>query len=218
MRTPKLALLLCLLASCTARPAAADWFFVPFSGATFGSETNYVDLDSAAGRTNVVFGVSAGVIGRGFLGLELDSGIAPGFFEREGSDLVTSSRVTTVMGNVIVTTPLSFSGEGLRPYVVGGLGLLHAASDDFSDVFTFRRDLLGMTVGGGATGYFTGSRRASGSTCGTCGTCRSPTPAASDSGRRGCACGAPRSACRSGTEGAVSELAVRACSAGASAA
>jgi hypothetical protein len=155
MRIPKLALLLCLIACCTARPAAADWFFVPFSGATFGSETNYIDLDSATGRTNVVFGVSAGVIGRGFLGFEIDSGIAPGFFEREGSDLVTSSRVTTVMGNVIVTTPLRFSGEGLRPYVVGGLGLLHAASDDFSDVFTFRRDLLGMTVGGGATGYFT---------------------------------------------------------------
>jgi hypothetical protein len=144
----------CLLA-CSAAPAGADWFVVPFTGATFGSETNYIDLDSATERTNVVYGVSGGFIGKGLLGVEVDVGLAPGFFERAGPELVTSSRVTTVMGSVIVTTPLSFSGEGLRPYVAGGLGWMHAASDDFSDVFTFRRDLLGLSVAGGATGYFT---------------------------------------------------------------
>ena len=148
------AVLLCLLA-CAPAPAAADWFLVPFTGATFGSETTYVDLDSATGRTNVVYGASGGFVGRGLLGLEIDVGVAPGFFERADPDLVTSSSVTTVMGNVMITTPLSFSGEGLRPYVVGGLGWMHASSNDFSDIFTFRRDLLGLTVGGGAIGYLT---------------------------------------------------------------
>lgn len=155
MPTPRRLVALLVVLACAAAPAEADWFVVPFSGASFASETSYVDLDSATGRTNVNFGVSGGLVGRGFLGFEIDVGIAPGFFEGAGPQLVTSSAVTTVMGNVIVTTPRSFAGEGLRPYVVGGLGLLHAASDDFSDVFTFRRDLLGMTVGGGATGYFT---------------------------------------------------------------
>ena len=154
MSTLRRVVFVCLLASVPA-PAVADWFIVPFTGATFGSQTNYVDLDAATQRTNVVYGASGGVLGRGILGVEVDAGLSPGFFQRAGPELVTSSRVTTLMGNLIVTTPLSFSREGLRPYVVGGLGWLHAASDDFSDVFTFRRDLLGVTVGGGATGYFT---------------------------------------------------------------
>jgi opacity protein-like surface antigen len=154
MPTVRLVVLLGLFAAVPGA-AAADWFVVPFTGASFGSQTNYIDLDSATERTNVVYGVSGGFIGQGIVGVEIDFCLAPGFFERADPALVTSSRVTTVMGNLVLAPPLSFTREGLRPYLVVGLGLMHAASDDFSDVFTFRRDLLGLTAGGGASGYFT---------------------------------------------------------------
>ena len=154
MRTSTLSFV-CLLAVCAAAPASAEWFVVPFTGASFGSDTNYVDLDLAAGRTNVAFGVSGGYVGQGFLGVEVDVGATPGFFQRANPDLVTSSTVTSVMGNLVVTAPLSFTKESLRPYVVGGLGVLHASSDDLVEAYSFKRDLLGFTVGGGVTGYFT---------------------------------------------------------------
>ena len=150
-------ILVCLLGLAPAAPVSAEWFIVPFTGASFGSDTNYVDPDLAAGRTNVAFGVSAGLIGPGFFGFEVDIGTTPGFFERASPELVTSSNVTTVMGTVILAAPLSFTRESLRPYVVTGLGMLHASLDDFSEVYSFKRDLLGFTIGGGATGYFTNS-------------------------------------------------------------
>lgn len=149
--------LVCLLAFVPVVPVSAEWFIVPFTGASFGSDTNYVDPDLAAGRTNVAFGVSAGLLGAGLFGVEVDIGTTPGFFERANPELVTSSNVTTVMGNLIIAAPLSFTRESLRPYLVTGLGMLHASLDDFSEVYSFKRDLLGFTVGGGATGYFTNS-------------------------------------------------------------
>jgi opacity protein-like surface antigen len=150
-------ILVCLLGFAPAAPAGAEWFIVPFTGASFGSDTNYVDLDLAAGRTNVAFGVSAGLLGPGFLGVEVDIGTTPGFFERESPELVTSSSVTTIMGNLIITAPLSITRESLRPYLVAGMGLLHSSSDDLAEALSFKRDLLGFTVGGGVTGYFNNS-------------------------------------------------------------
>jgi opacity protein-like surface antigen len=149
--------LVCLLAFAAPTPVWAEWFIVPFTGRSFGGETNYVDLDQASERPNVSFGVSGGFVGSGFVGVEVDVATQPGFFQRAVPNLVTSSSVTTVMGNLIVTTPLSLTQESLRPYLVAGLGLLHASNDDLAETFTFQRDLLGFTLGGGVTGYFTDS-------------------------------------------------------------
>ena len=55
----------------------------------------------------------------------------PGFFQNSsGTGLVIGSRVTTLTGSVIVALPLSVTHESLRPYAVGGLGVLHATSED----------------------------------------------------------------------------------------
>ena len=45
--------------------------------------------------------------------------------------------------------------ESLRPYLVGGLGMMHASSNDVADIFSFRSNFLGLSLGGGAIGLVT---------------------------------------------------------------
>ena len=75
---------------------------------------------------------------------------------------VLSSRVTTVSGSVIVAAPLALTRESLRPYVVGGLGLMQARTENAGRVLPgLKYDLLGLNLGGGAIGMvtpFTGVR------------------------------------------------------------
>jgi hypothetical protein len=88
-------------------------------------------------------------------GVEGDFGYSPRFFERNNrAGLVSDSNVTTLVGNVIVTLPLSITRESLRPYVVGGAGLIHAAAADLIDLFNVDGNLFGYDVGGGAIGMF----------------------------------------------------------------
>jgi hypothetical protein len=79
----------------------------------------------------------------------------PGFFQNSGgTGLVLGSRVTTLMGNVIVAMPLSVSRDSLRPYLVGGLGLLHATTEDVLSL-NESGDWLGLQIGAGAIGMIT---------------------------------------------------------------
>ncbi len=57
------------------------------------------------------------------------------------------------MGNAVLTTPRAWNQYGLRPYVSGGIGLLHASRADARNLTTFSLDLLGMNAGGGAVGF-----------------------------------------------------------------
>jgi hypothetical protein len=82
--------------------------------------------------------------------------MVPGFFQREGG-LVLTSRVTTLMGNVIVAAPLSL-GYGLRPYGVIGPGLMRAVADDAAGAFPFARNLFALSAGGGLIGLITDER------------------------------------------------------------
>lgn len=136
--------------------ASADWLFVPHIGAVFGGNTTIVDLDQGAGSKTFTFGGSAAWITSGIIGFEGDVGHAPHFFERgAGSDLVLDSSVTTATGSVIVTMPLSVTRESLRPYLVGGVGLMHASSSDAARLFSFDSNLLAMNLGGGVIGFLT---------------------------------------------------------------
>lgn len=156
MSSTRTAVLLSLLACLWPARASADWYLMPFIGVTFGGETNFVDLEQAAGATKRVYGGSVGVLGAGVVGLEIDFGYSPGFFEREdGSRLIVASRVTTLMGNVIIAAPLRWTRESLRPYFVAGLGLMRPRIDDVLDVFEVKSNLLGLDLGGGVIGFFT---------------------------------------------------------------
>jgi hypothetical protein len=136
--------------------AAADWLFTPFLGGTFAPQTPFLDLEQSAGTTKVVAGGSAALLSDGLLGVEGDFGYSPRFFERSSrTGLITGSNVTTIVGNVVVALPLSVTRESLRPYAVGGIGLIHAAAASLVvETLGVDRNLLGYDFGGGAIGMF----------------------------------------------------------------
>lgn len=145
--------LLGVLAAGGPSAVADDWLLVPHTGLKFGGGTTLVDLETAAPEKKTPLGVAVMWLGPGIIGAELDLTLIPDYFDRENADLVTGSAVRTVMGSVILTTPLRLTRESLRPYVVGGVGLLHSQSEDLAGLFTFKSDLWGMNVGGGAIGF-----------------------------------------------------------------
>ena len=109
--------------------ARADWLITPFAGGSFAPETTLLIFEEGAGR-KFTLGASIALLSDGLLGVEAEVGHTPGFFQ--GDDplgLVLTSRVTTLTGNVILAVPLALTRESLRPYVVGGLGLLQAKTN-----------------------------------------------------------------------------------------
>jgi hypothetical protein len=134
--------------------ASAEWQIKPFLGLTFGGGTTLVDLEEAAGDPNLVYGGSVLLLGNIF-GIEGDVGFGPGFFESGDQILVTDSEVTTVTGNVVVTLPRRATQYTLRPYLVGGFGLMHVRKADVIEAFDSTRNLAAINVGGGATGFLT---------------------------------------------------------------
>ncbi|MBM3820799.1 MAG: hypothetical protein FJW14_17530 [Acidimicrobiia bacterium] len=137
--------------------ADADWLITPYLAMGFAGETTFLVPERGAGESKLTVGASVALLGDGLLGLEADIAHTAGFFQ--GDDplgLIQSSRVTTMGGNVIVAAPLVVTRESLRPYLVGGLGLIQARSDDVISIFPLDRDLLGLTLGGGAIGMLGG--------------------------------------------------------------
>lgn len=132
--------------------ADADWLIVPFVGGTFAPETTFLVVEEGAGR-KLTLGASVALLSDGFLGVEGDVAHTPRFFE--GSDprgLVLESRVTTLSGSLVLAVPLAVTRESLRPYVLGGLGLMQARSADAAGLFPVDQDLIGLNIGAGAIG------------------------------------------------------------------
>lgn len=135
--------------------AAAEWQLQPFVGLTFGGTTSFVDLENASGDPNIAFGVRGVLLGEVF-GIDADVGYAPGFFQSGNKPgVLTGSSVTTVTGNVVIALPRRIAQYSLRPYVVGGGGLLRARSEDAFSVLTISSNLAAVDVGGGVTGFLT---------------------------------------------------------------
>ena len=141
---------------CQVAEARADFFITPFLGSEFAGSTTLLDLDTgAASSKHWTFGGSAAWLSDRILGVEADFSIVPGFFQNSsGTGLVIGSRVTTLTGSVIVALPLSVTRESLRPYAVGGIGLLHATSEDILSL-NESGDWLGLQIGAGAIGLIT---------------------------------------------------------------
>jgi Outer membrane protein beta-barrel domain len=133
-------------------PVAADWIVSPYLGARFGGSSTFLVGGEAVERSKFTFGASAGVLTDGVFGVEADLAFIPGFFRRFEGFVTQSNRVVTLMGNVIVAVPLHVTQYGLRPYAVGGVGLMQARgqADLLGDVIS--SDLFAMNFGGGAIG------------------------------------------------------------------
>jgi hypothetical protein len=128
---------------------AAEGFVSPYIGLRFASDTTFRGED--VDRNKATFGAAVGLLTAGVIGVEADVGFVPGFFQR---GLRGSGSVMTLMGNVIVATPLGIAQYGLRPYFVGGVGLLHARVAS-ATLETDNSSLFGMNLGGGAIGPLT---------------------------------------------------------------
>ena len=151
MRIGLLTLVLLIPISLSAQ-AATEWQIRPFAGVTFGGGTTLLDLESAAGHPHVVTGIGGALLGD-VIGVDADLGYLPGFFENGNLHLVSRSSVITFTGNVVIGVPRHLTAYTLRPYVVGGFGLMHARIDDLQDLFPVRATLPAVDVGGGATGF-----------------------------------------------------------------
>jgi hypothetical protein len=144
-------LTLTLLLLWTAR-MSAEWQIRPFLGVSFGGDTTLIDLDHAAGSPNVVVGVNGALLGD-VIGVDVDFGRAPGFFQTGDQNLVRGSSVTTLMGNVVIAPPRHLTEYTLGPYFVLGAGLMRARSEDVTNVLSVASNLPAMDVGGGANGF-----------------------------------------------------------------
>jgi Outer membrane protein beta-barrel domain len=154
------------LAVWTAFPssASADLYFSPFIALKFGGETTLLDVDAVAGSNDaadkakkVTWGGGVMWLGSGVLGVEGEVAITPGYFQRDPSQ-VLSSRVTTLLGNLVLAAPLNLTRESLRPYVSAGWGLMRATSNISPDAgLAYSRNLSAFNLGGGVIGML--SRR-----------------------------------------------------------
>lgn len=138
----------------SARLHAADRQIRPFIGATFGGATTFVDPESAIDTTNLSVGVSAVFLGEVF-GTEIDVADAPGFFQSGDKNLVHSSRVTTICGNVVVAAPHRLTEYAVRPYFVGGAGLMRVRTTTAFSVFDVSAVIPAVDVGVGAVAFLT---------------------------------------------------------------
>jgi hypothetical protein len=132
-------------------PAAADWLLVPFAGTGFGKETTFT-LAGGPSPAKTVFGVSGIWLSDQIFGVEADVMHGPAFFD-SSDGLILDSAVSTLFGGVIAAIPLSVTRESLRPYVIGGVGLMHVGIADAVRIFPEDRTLAAIQVGGGAIGF-----------------------------------------------------------------
>jgi opacity protein-like surface antigen len=149
-----------------ARPASADWTITPFVGWNFGgsADVNGPGGPSAGNKfeKKIDYGVSLAAMGAGAVGFEVDFGYSPNFFETDiaGNNdfrFTNDSNVTTLTANAILGIPIGGQrGGSVRPYVVGGVGLIRTNVQDAAGLFSVNtKNDFGFDVGGGVMGFFT---------------------------------------------------------------
>jgi opacity protein-like surface antigen len=163
--------LLVISATCAAAVAAApatasaDWVITPFVGWNFGGSADVNDGLTGASFSNqfehkIDYGVSIAQMGAGIIGWEADLGYSPNFFEtgtagNNAFEFTNDSNVFTLMGYVIVGAPIGGHSGSIRPYAVGGVGLIRTNVQDFGGVFDVQnKNDFGFDLGAGVMGYF----------------------------------------------------------------
>lgn len=120
----------------------AEGYVSPWAGVNFSG--------TGGQEGKQAYGLNAGFMGAGIIGFEGSFGWAPNFFGE--SDL--SNREIDGMGNLIIGIPIGgTSGAGIRPFVTGGLGVIHTQIETPDDDFSSND--FGFNLGAGLMGYFT---------------------------------------------------------------
>ncbi len=136
-----------------ATAASAEWQVKPFLGGTYGGSSSYILVPQTGAPAHLSFGTSALWLGEVF-GVEGDVAHTIGFFQDPNYPAPTDSGVTTATGNVVVALPRHLAQYTLRPYIVGGAGVMHVAIDIFSNP-AISSTLKTMDLGAGVTGFLT---------------------------------------------------------------
>lgn len=126
-------------------PARADWLLTPYLGATFGQDAPDGDLN---------YGASLAWMGAGALGFEFDFSSTPDFFGDSTS--FGDNNFSSMMFNLVGGVPIGGqSGWGLRPYAVGGIGLMRSQADGVAGFFDeVTQNDFGFNVGAGVSTFF----------------------------------------------------------------
>ena len=146
MRNWLLTASICTVALAAApRPASADWTLTPFVGVNFGGSADITGNGGASVSNKfekkMDYGVSLAGMGAGAVGFEVDFGYSPNFFEtgtasNNAFQFTNDSNVTTLTGNAIVGIPIGGQhGAAVRPYAVGGVGLIRQNVRDATGFF-----------------------------------------------------------------------------------
>jgi opacity protein-like surface antigen len=147
------------------RSASADWTLTPFIGGNFGGSADVNNNVAGTSFSNkfehkLDYGVSLAGMGAGVFGFEVDFGYSPNFFEsgtasNNAFDFTNDSNVTTLTGNLIVGAPIGGHGGQVRPYAVGGVGLIRTNLQDAGQFFDVSsKNDFGLDIGGGVMGFF----------------------------------------------------------------
>jgi opacity protein-like surface antigen len=144
------------------RTASADWVLTPFVGWNFGGSADVNGNGGVSTRNKFAhkanFGLSAAYMGKGILGAEVDFGYSPNFYENTaatGFQFANSNNVTTLTGNLIVGIPAGGHGASVRPYAVGGVGLVRSRVGDAAGLLDVSsKNDFGFDLGAGLMGFF----------------------------------------------------------------
>lgn len=149
-----------LLLSGTATPVSADILLTPFIGVSFNPNATFNNVGDFTEnlKEKVTFGATATWVGGGVVGFEIDFGSTPNFFEIEAgpNDFdFGDGNITTLMTNLVLIG--TSSGQRVRPYASGGVGLLRT-NVDAGDLFeSVNSNDFGANVGAGIYGFFSDS-------------------------------------------------------------
>lgn len=115
--------------------ARAEGYVNPWAGVVFGNDA----IENKFGS----FGVAAGAAGT-LAGFELNLGYAPNPFD----EAIDNSELD-LMGDILIGPMVGSGGYGIRPFVIGGLGLIRTTLEGLDATNDF-----GFNVGAGVSGYF----------------------------------------------------------------
>jgi opacity protein-like surface antigen len=90
----------------------------------------------------------------GVFGFEEDIAYAPKFVAAQGTQ-IGQTNVLTLMSNLVLGIPIGGqTGAGVRPYVLGGVGLLRTNAEQSIATLTPDQNSFGFDAGGGINIYF----------------------------------------------------------------
>ncbi len=130
--------------------ARADGLIMPFVGADFGGDAGDCRGVTPCSSKQLTYGVGFGFMVGGVIGLEGEIAHAPHFFG-EGSARA-DNYVLSGMVNILVGVPIG----PMRPYVVGGIGVLHTDINQSTTGLynAYSNNSFAFDVGGGLIGMF----------------------------------------------------------------